>query len=106
MTLFTKTQTEQLIANCQAQIVRMDNRESDIDFKPVVRLFTILRLAGPFGLPVLARRRRVKGVTSTRLSAFGRCHVHVARRPVHLPPHWFNTELAFGLCDLGLGWPD
>jgi Protein of unknown function (DUF2958) len=40
MTLFTKTRTEQLIANCQAQIVRMDNRQSDIDFKPVVKLFT------------------------------------------------------------------
>lgn len=40
MTLITKTQTEQLIANCQAQIVRMDAGESDIDFKPVVKLFT------------------------------------------------------------------
>jgi hypothetical protein len=49
MTLFTKTQTEQLIANCQAQIVRMDNREPDIDFKPVVKLFSILRQAGLFG---------------------------------------------------------
>jgi hypothetical protein len=40
MTLFTKTQTERLIANCQAQIVRMDDRQPDIDFKPVVKLFT------------------------------------------------------------------
>jgi Protein of unknown function (DUF2958) len=40
MTPFTKSQTEQLIANCQAQIVRMDNAEPDIDFKPVVNLFT------------------------------------------------------------------
>jgi len=38
MTLFIKTQTEQLIANCQAQIVRMDNRQPDIDFKPVVTI--------------------------------------------------------------------
>jgi hypothetical protein len=30
MTLFTKTQTEQLIANCQAQIARMDNAGSRI----------------------------------------------------------------------------
>jgi hypothetical protein len=40
MTLFTKAQTEQLIANCQAQIVRMDAGDPDIDFKPVVKLFT------------------------------------------------------------------
>jgi hypothetical protein len=40
MTLFTQSQTEQLIANCQAQIIRMDNAEPDIDFKPVVKLFT------------------------------------------------------------------
>jgi hypothetical protein len=40
MTLFTKSQTEQLIANCQAQIVRMDNQQPDIDFTPVVKLFT------------------------------------------------------------------
>jgi hypothetical protein len=40
MTLFTKTQTEQLIANCQAQIVNNDAGHSDVDFKPVVKLFT------------------------------------------------------------------
>jgi DUF2958 family protein len=40
MTLFTKTQRETLIANCQAQIVRMDNQQPDIDFTPVVKLFT------------------------------------------------------------------
>jgi hypothetical protein len=40
MTLITKAQTEQLCANCQAQIVRMDAGDSDIDFKPVVKLFT------------------------------------------------------------------
>jgi len=40
MTLFTKTRTEQLIDNCQAQIVRMDSHQPDIDFKPVVKLFT------------------------------------------------------------------
>ena len=34
MTLFTKTQTEQLLANCQAQIIRMDAGAPDIDFKP------------------------------------------------------------------------
>jgi len=40
MTLISKALTEQLIANCQAQIARMDAGESDIDFKPVVKLFT------------------------------------------------------------------
>jgi Protein of unknown function (DUF2958) len=70
MTLFTKTQTEQLIANCQAQIVRMDNQQPDIDFKPVVKLFT----------------------------PDAQCT-------------WLLTELglddiAFGLCDLGMGTPE
>jgi hypothetical protein len=40
MTLFTKTQTEQLIANYQEQIANNDAGHSDIDFKPVVKLFT------------------------------------------------------------------
>jgi hypothetical protein len=40
MSLFTKTQTEQLIANCQAQIVHMNSEQPDIDFVPVVKLFT------------------------------------------------------------------
>jgi Protein of unknown function (DUF2958) len=71
MTLFTKTQHETLIANCQAQIVRMDNQQPDIDFTPVVKLFTpdaqctwlltelgfvcmheIRDLRGPLGLPI------------------------------------------------------
>jgi hypothetical protein len=61
MTLFIKTQTEQLIANCQAQIVRMDNQQPDIDFTPVVKLFMpdaqctwheLRDLRGPLGLPV------------------------------------------------------
>jgi hypothetical protein len=69
-TLFTKTQTEQLIANCQAQIVRMDNAQPHIDFKPVVKLFT----------------------------PDAQCT-------------WLLTELgfddiAFGLCDLGMGTPE
>ena len=70
MTLFTKTEHEQLLANCQAQIVRMDNAEPDIDFKPVVKLFT----------------------------PDAQCT-------------WLLTELglddiAFGLCDLGMGTPE
>src|SRR6202035_5971956 len=70
MSLFTQSQTEQLIANCQAQIARMDNRQPDIDFKPVVKLFT----------------------------PDAQCT-------------WLLTELglddiAFGLCDLGMGTPE
>jgi Protein of unknown function (DUF2958) len=40
MTLFTKPQTKQLIANCQAQIASNDAGHPDIDFKPVVKLLT------------------------------------------------------------------
>jgi Protein of unknown function (DUF2958) len=40
MSLFTKTQTEQLKANCQAQIVNNEAGHPDIDLKPVVKLFT------------------------------------------------------------------
>jgi Protein of unknown function (DUF2958) len=70
MTLFTKTQHETLIANCQAQIARVDNRQPDTDFKPVVKLFT----------------------------SDAQCT-------------WLLTELglddiAFGLCDLGMGSPE
>jgi len=70
MTLFTKIQHEQLLANCQAQIIRMDNGLDDIDFKPVVKLFT----------------------------PDAQCI-------------WLLTELglddiAFGLCDLGMGQPE
>jgi hypothetical protein len=38
MSLFTQLQTEQRIANCQAQIVRRENPQPAIDFKPVVKL--------------------------------------------------------------------
>src|ERR1700692_3663090 len=70
MAFFTKIQHEQLLANCQAQIVRMDTAQPDIDFTPVVKLFT----------------------------PDAQCS-------------WLLTELglddiAFGLCDLGLGCPE
>jgi hypothetical protein len=39
-TLFTKSQSEQLKANCHEQIINNDAGHSDIDFKPVVKLFT------------------------------------------------------------------
>jgi hypothetical protein len=48
MTLFTKTQTEPLITNCQLQIVRMDAGDPNIDHKPVIKLFSIFRQAGLF----------------------------------------------------------
>ena len=70
MTLFTQKQTQQLLANCQEQISNNDAGRSDIDFKPVVKLFT----------------------------PDAQCT-------------WLLTELglddiAFGLCDLGLGCPE
>jgi hypothetical protein len=70
MTLFTKAQTEQLLANCQEQIINNDAGHSDIDFKPVAKLFT----------------------------PDAQCT-------------WLLTELglddiAYGLCDLGLGFPE
>jgi len=40
MTLFTQKQTEKLLANCQEQISNNDAGHSDIDFEPVVKLFT------------------------------------------------------------------
>jgi Protein of unknown function (DUF2958) len=70
MTLITETQHEQLIANCQAQIAQNEAGGTDIDFKPVVKLFT----------------------------PDAQCI-------------WLLTELgfddiAFGLCDLGVGCPE
>jgi Protein of unknown function (DUF2958) len=70
MSLFTKTQHETLIAHCQEQIINNDAGHSDIDFKPVVKLFT----------------------------PDAQCT-------------WLLTELgmddiAYGLCDLGMGMPE
>jgi hypothetical protein len=67
MTLFTQEQTEKLHANCHEQINNNDAGHSDIDFKPVVKLF----------------------------APDAQCT-------------WLLTELglddiAFGLCDLGMG---
>jgi hypothetical protein len=70
MTLFTKTQHEQLLANCQAQIIRMDLGEADIDFRPVVKLFT------------------PDAQCTWLLTELG------------------NDDIAFGLCDLGMGTPE
>jgi hypothetical protein len=70
MTLFTQGQTKKLLANCQEQITNNDAGHSDIDFKPVVKLFT----------------------TDAQCT-------------------WLLTELgladiAYGLCDLGMGTPE
>jgi hypothetical protein len=70
MTLFTKAQHEQLIANCQAQIAHNDAACSDIDFKPVVKLFT------------------PDAQCTWLLTELG------------------NDDIAFGLCDLGMGSPE
>jgi hypothetical protein len=70
MTLFTKTQTEQLLANCQEQIINNDAGHTDIDFKPVVKLFT------------------PDAQCTWLLTELGR------------------DDIAYGLCDLGLGFPE
>ena len=70
MTLFTQAQHDQLIANCQAQIVNNDAGHPDIDFKPVVKLFT------------------PDAQCTWLLTELG------------------NDDIAYGLCDLGLGFPE
>ena|ERR1700733_12801313 len=70
MTLFTQVQTQKLLANCQEQINNNDAGHSDIDFKPVVKLFT----------------------------PDARC--------TWLLTELGNDDIAFGLCDLGLGCPE
>jgi hypothetical protein len=40
MTLITKALTEELLANGRAQRAAMDNGDTALDFKPVVKLFT------------------------------------------------------------------
>jgi hypothetical protein len=70
MTLFTQAQTKQLLANCDAQIERMDGGGPDFDFKPVVKLFT------------------PDAQCTWLLTELGR------------------DDIAFGLCDLGMGCPE
>jgi hypothetical protein len=41
MTLFTKAQLEQLLANGRAQRAAIDRQDQALDFKPVVKLFTL-----------------------------------------------------------------
>jgi hypothetical protein len=40
MTLITKAQTEQLLANGIAQLAAIDRQDQALDFKPVVKLFS------------------------------------------------------------------
>jgi hypothetical protein len=70
MTLFTQAQHEQLIANCQAQIVNNDAGRPDIDFKPVAKLFT------------------PDAQCTWLLTELG------------------NDDIAYGLGDLGMGFPE
>jgi hypothetical protein len=70
MTLFTKAQHDQLIANCQTQIANNDAGHADIDFKPVVKLFT------------------PDAQCTWLLTELG------------------NDDIAYGLCDLGMGFPE
>jgi hypothetical protein len=71
MTLITKTQTEQLLANGRAQRAAIDRQDQALDFKPVVKLFP------------------PDGCATWLLT--------------ELDP---DSELAFGLCDLGLDCPE
>jgi hypothetical protein len=71
MTLFTQSQHEQLIANCQTQILNNDAGHPDIDFSPVVKLFT-----------------PDAQCTWLLLTELG------------------NDDIAYGLCDLGVGFPE
>jgi len=70
MTLFAKAQHDQLIANFQTQIVNNKAGHADIDFKPVVKLFT------------------PDAQCTWLLTELG------------------NDDIAYGLCDLGLGFPE
>jgi DUF2958 family protein len=70
MTLFIQAQTEQLLANCDAQVECTDNDQPDIDFKPVVRIFT------------------PDAQCTWLLTELGR------------------DDIAFGLPDLGMGFPE
>jgi hypothetical protein len=67
MTLFTQKQTQKLLANCQEQIINNDAGHSDIDFKPVLKLFT------------------PDAQCTWLLTELG------------------NDDIAYGLCDLGMG---
>jgi hypothetical protein len=71
MTLITKAQTEQLLANGIAQRAAIDRQDQALDFKPVVKLFT------------------PDAQCTWLLTEFDE-----------------GTDLAFGLCDLGLGCPE
>ena len=71
MTLITKSQLDQLIANGRAQRAAIDNDQRPLDFEPVVKLFT-------------------PDAQCTWLLT-------------ELEP---EGDLAFGLCDLGMGEPE
>jgi hypothetical protein len=71
MTLITKAQIDQLLANGLAQRAAIDRQDQALDFEPVVKLFT-------------------PDAQCTWL----------------LTEIDESTDLAFGLCDLGLGCPE
>ena len=70
MTLLTQTQLEQLKANNEARILHNEAGNPDIDFKPVVKLFT------------------PDAQCTWLLTELG------------------NDDIAYGLCDLGMGSPE
>jgi hypothetical protein len=76
MKLITDSLTQQLLANGREQRSALDNHQPALDFKPVVKLFNILRLTGLFEHPALARHRRLRCVTLSLLTDY---------RPLPLP---------------------
>jgi hypothetical protein len=96
MTLFTQTQTEQLLDNCQAQIVRMDNAEDNIDFTPVVKLFTPDRPDLRRAAHGHARLGPVpEGLQAGALVVSGAPLLHVLKkfRPCHLTELYVNKRV-------------
>jgi hypothetical protein len=67
MKLITDSLTATLLANGRAQRAAMDQGEDALDFKPVVKLFSILPSGRAVRAPALARHRRVRRASPTRL---------------------------------------
>jgi hypothetical protein len=89
MSLFTLAQTQQLIDNCQAQIQRMDNAQPDIDFIPVVKLFTpdaqCTWLLTELGLDDIAFGLADLGMGTPELGFISMREIRELRGPLGLP---------------------
>jgi Protein of unknown function (DUF2958) len=104
MTLFTKSQT-QLIANCQAQVVRMDNAEPNIDFKPIIKFLTpdaqCTWLLTELGFDDIAFGLCDLGPGCPEISFVSMREIRDARGPLGLPverDEHFNAEKTLSAC--------